>query len=109
MAGKKRYSRKKAAQKAAQTRRRNQAKRNAAARARGRERDAELRRIEKLLGEDFESLKQAREALAEEVAIPDPEDVDVESLDQWESYYDQWDEADYDFEDRGEFDGGVET
>lgn len=74
-----------------------------------RQREQQLRKIEKLLGEDFSSLAEAKRALAEETSILPPSKVDVDDADEYDARYDQWDDADFDFDDRGEFEAGVET
>lgn len=91
-----------AAQKGWATRRAKARRAKAAARKRAAARNAEQRKIERLLGEEFDNLAQARRALAEE---SEPEGGEISDLDDWE------DAVDYAFDfDEGpdEYDGGVD-
>lgn len=93
---------------AARTRKANQRKARAAERARAAKRETELRRIERLLGEDFTSLAEARRALKIEAVLPPPSKVDIDNADEFDRYYDEWDDGGIDFEDQGEADGGAD-
>ncbi len=101
-------SRKRAAQKAAKTRAANQRRARTAERQREKANAAELAKIERLLGEEFETLAEARKALREETTVPPPSKTEVDSADDYDRLYDQWDATDYDFEDAGEIDAGVD-
>ncbi len=96
------------AKKAAATRKANQRRARAAVRARDDKRGAELSRIEKLLGEDFETLAEARRALKAETSVPPPSEVDIDSADEYDRLYDDWEDVGIDFEDQGEIDAGVD-
>jgi hypothetical protein len=98
MAGKRR--RITGAKKGWETRRKNEREKQRASKQRARAREQEKERIEKLLGEDFDTLAEARNALAEETRPPEPTTVE-----EWENSYDDFPE----YEDQGEFEGGVET
>lgn len=96
-----------AARKGWVTRRANERRARAAENKRDAKREAEKSRIEKLLGEDFDTLAEARNALKTET-VPMPSKVDVDSADQYDSYYDQWDDGGVDFVDEGEYEAGVD-
>lgn len=88
--------------------RQRRASRQRAARAREAKQSAELSRIEKVLGEDFESLAEARRALKAETSTPDPADVEIDSAAEYDRYYDEWQDEGIDFYDGGEVDGGAD-
>lgn len=73
-----------------------------------RKREGELTKIEKLLGEEFSSLAEARRALKTETLPLPPKEVEVKDADEYDRLYQQWDEYDFAFEDQGEIDAGVD-
>ena len=77
------------------------AKKAAATRARNKE----LEKIEKLRGEDFENLSQARKALKAETV---PVSKEPQTLREYEALYDEAGDDDSAFEDQGEAEGGVD-
>jgi integrase len=77
-------------------------------RAAARKREGELTKIEKLLGEEFSSLAEARRALKSETLPLPPKEVEVTDADEYDRLYQQWDEYDFGFEDQGEIDAGVD-
>lgn len=84
--------------------------RSAAAKKSAATRNAEKAQIEKLLGEEFESLKEARAALKSEavpVEAPTIKPQDVTTAADYFKGYDEWEDY-YDFYDAGEFDAGVD-
>jgi hypothetical protein len=81
---------------------RSKAKRQAA------KRESELRRIEKTLGEDFANVTEARAALKAETTILPPSKTVIESIEDFEEYSAQAEDAGFDFEDE-DLGGGVET
>lgn len=84
--------------------------RSAAAKKSAATRGNEKAQIEKLLGEEFESLREARAALKREavpVAAPAIKPEEVTSAAQYFQAYDEWEDY-YDFYDAGEFDAGVD-
>lgn len=105
-------SRRIAAKKGAATRAKNkraaQRQERAALREKQQRQDKELRQIERLLGEEFDSLREARAALREESELPPPSEVEITSADEYDKYYDDWDDGGIDFEDQGEIDAGVD-
>lgn len=64
------------------------------------QREKELRKIERILGEEFTSLRQAKAALQEET-----QPTDIQDADRWDDVYDDFP----DYGDEGEFNSGVET
>lgn len=98
-------SRKAAAAKGWATRRAKQRKQRAVQKARANKRAEELRKIERLLGEDFDNLAQARRALKGQ---SEPVAVNINTADAYDKFYDRWEESDLDFEDLGEIDAGVD-
>lgn len=99
-----------AAKKGWATRRAHQRKAQRAARARTRARETEKRKIEKLLGEEFNSLAEAKRAMKEEtIPFVAPADADIDSADDYDRYYQQYDDfGGQEFEDQGEIDAGVD-
>jgi hypothetical protein len=97
-----------AAKKGAATRKANQRAHRRAARALADKHEKELRKIERLLGEEFDSLREARAALKVESELPPPSEVDITSADVYDKYYDDWDDGGIEFEDMGEIDAGVD-
>lgn len=92
------------------TRRRAAAARSASAKKSAATRTAEKEAIEKLLGEEFESLKAARAALKQEAVPVAAPAVKPEAAQDWQSYaanYGEWEDY-YDFYDAGEFDAGAD-
>ena len=89
-----------AAKKGWATRRKAARARSAAAKKSAATRNAEKAQIEKLLGEEFESLREARAELkAQSVPVAG---VPI-TADQWDDFYDYGE-----YEDAGEYEGGVD-
>lgn len=109
MARRIKHKKRDAAKKGWATRHAKQRKAQAAERARQKKNDAELNRIEKLLGEEFESLAEARRALKQETSLPPPSQITPESIEEFEHWVDQYEEAGVEFEDQGEYGSGVDT
>lgn len=89
-----------AAKKAATTRKKNQARTQRAKASRTRERERELQKIERALGEEFSSLAEARRALQSESK---PAGGEITTLDEWEEVVDYATE-----EGQEEFEGAID-
>lgn len=62
-----------------------------------------------MLGEEFDSLAQARRAYkSETLPFVAPNKADISTADGYEEYYQQYDGYDLEFEDQGEVDAGVD-
>jgi hypothetical protein len=94
--------------KAAATRKANIRRANRARRERQAKNAEELRKIERLLDEDFDNLAQARRALKEEASYVPPSKAEVGSADEYDRFYDEWDDGGVEFFDDGEVDGGAD-
>jgi hypothetical protein len=89
-----------AAKKGWATRRQNQRKAQRENRQREKQHAAEQRKIERLLGEEFDSLREARAALKAESTPIQPE-----TADQWDNDYEDYGQ----YEDQGEFESALDT